>query len=82
MGIVPCSGARKAGRRGTRETETLIRLMRYFILIAGLLLRGDVMAAQVREGKLDRGGFDLHYRIYGSGTPLLVLSGGPGFDCD
>jgi proline iminopeptidase len=56
--------------------------MRHFILIAGLLLRGDVMAAQVREGRIPRAGFDLHYRIYGAGTPLLVLSGGPGFDCD
>jgi proline iminopeptidase len=42
----------------------------------------DVVAAQVREGKLDRGGFDLHYRVYGGGAPVLVLSGGPGFDCD
>jgi len=40
------------------------------------------MAAQVREGKLARDGFDLHYRVYGGGAPLLVLSGGPGFDCD
>jgi proline iminopeptidase len=56
--------------------------MRCLILMIGLLLPVDVVAAQVREGKLDRGGFDLHYRVYGGGAPVLVLSGGPGFDCD
>jgi proline iminopeptidase len=35
-----------------------------------------------REGKVPREGFDLFYREYGSGAPLVVLSGGPGFDCD
>jgi proline iminopeptidase len=34
------------------------------------------------EGKIARPGFDLHYRLFGQGKPLLVLSGGPGFDCD
>lgn len=29
-----------------------------------------------------RDGFDLHYRAYGSGAPVVILSGGPGFDCD
>jgi len=29
-----------------------------------------------------RDGFDLHYRIYGAGKPVVILSGGPGFDCD
>jgi proline iminopeptidase len=29
-----------------------------------------------------RGGFDLHYRVYGAGAPIAILSGGPGFDCD
>jgi len=39
-------------------------------------------AADPREGKIARLGFDLHYRLFGQGKPLLVLSGGPGFDCD
>ena len=40
------------------------------------------MAVEIREGKLPRAGFDLHYRVYGRGPSVLVLAGGPGFDCD
>jgi proline iminopeptidase len=29
-----------------------------------------------------RRGFDLHYRVHGSGEPVAILAGGPGFDCD
>ena len=36
----------------------------------------------IRHVSLRREDFDLHYRVYGSGTPILLLSGGPGFDCD
>lgn len=32
--------------------------------------------------KLSRNGFDLYYRSLGSGEPVLILSGGPGDDCD
>ncbi|MHB8654559.1 MAG: alpha/beta fold hydrolase [Terriglobia bacterium] len=39
-------------------------------------------AAAPSEGKIARDGFFLHFRIYGKGFPLLVLSGGPGLDCD
>lgn len=39
-------------------------------------------AGDRREGKVARSGFDLHYRLYGLGKPIVVLSGGPGFDCD
>jgi len=48
----------------------------------GLILSFRLMAADGREGKIARDGFDLHYRVYGHGAPLLILSGGPGFDCD
>jgi proline iminopeptidase len=39
-------------------------------------------AAGPRDGTIARPGFDLHYRVFGQGKPVLVLSGGPGFDCD
>jgi len=39
-------------------------------------------AADPSEGTIARPGFDLHYRLFGQGKPVLVLSGGPGFDCD
>jgi len=29
-----------------------------------------------------RAGFDLHYRVQGTGPPVAILAGGPGFDCD
>jgi proline iminopeptidase len=35
-----------------------------------------------REAKVPRDGFDLYYRSYGAGAPVVVLSGGPGIDCD
>lgn len=34
------------------------------------------------EGSVRREGFSLHYRTVGSGVPLLLLSGGPGFEVD
>jgi proline iminopeptidase len=35
-----------------------------------------------QENKIQRAGFDLYYRTAGSGRPVLILSGGPGDDCD
>lgn len=29
-----------------------------------------------------REGFDVYYRVFGAGAPVLILAGGPGFDCD
>lgn len=34
------------------------------------------------DGKIDIEGGKLHYRIYGTGTPILLLGGGPGFSGD
>jgi proline iminopeptidase len=49
----------------------------------GLIAITLAAAAQdAREDKVPRDGFDLYYRIYVSGSPLVILSGGPGFDCD
>jgi proline iminopeptidase len=30
------------------------------------------------DGKVRRDGFDLYYRTEGNGTPVVLLSGGPG----
>src|SRR5580704_6884264 len=35
-----------------------------------------------QENKIARIGFDLYYRTAGNGHPFLILSGGPGDDCD
>jgi len=32
------------------------------------------------DGKVKRDGFDLHYRTEGNGTPIVILSGGPGLE--
>jgi proline iminopeptidase len=37
---------------------------------------------QLQAGKVPRSGFDLYYRTLGEGEPVLILSGGPGDDCD
>lgn len=37
---------------------------------------------QFQTEKISRGGFDLFYRSLGAGKPVLILSGGPGDDCD
>lgn len=39
-------------------------------------------AGQFEIGKISRDGFDLYFRTAGSGNPVLILSGGPGDDCD
>jgi proline iminopeptidase len=54
------------------------------ILVAAALffMNHSAHATDPHEGKIARAGFDLHYRLFGQGKPLLVLSGGPGFDCE
>jgi len=41
-----------------------------------------VAPALAEDGKVDRDGFDQHYRTAGTGTPVVLLSGGPGLDVD
>ena len=37
---------------------------------------------EFHDDKVPRDGFDLYYRTAGKGHPVVILSGGPGFDCD
>lgn len=41
-----------------------------------------VQAQATEEGTVPRGDFMLHYKTIGTGTPLLLLSGGPGIDVE
>jgi proline iminopeptidase len=41
-----------------------------------------IPANKLQENKIPRAGFDLYYRMVGNGHPVLILSGGPGDDCD
>ncbi len=53
--------------------------MRHWLTLAVALLPA---LAPAGEAKIPRDGFDLWYRTYGSGPPVVLLSGGPGLDCD
>lgn len=72
--------AKRARACGTR-TRT-----RYTTPMRGLLicLAAAMSFAQpaMREASVPREGFSLHYKILGAGRPLVLLSGGPGFDVD
>lgn len=43
---------------------------------------GATVTAWAEDGKVKRDGFDLYYKTEGNGTPVVLLSGGPGFDVD
>ena len=38
--------------------------------------------AQAQDGSFVSGGLQLYYRVQGTGAPVVLLSGGPGFDVD
>jgi proline iminopeptidase len=49
------------------------------LVLCGLLL---ATIAHAQDGTFTSGGAQLHYRSSGTGTPIVLLSGGPGFDVD
>ena len=49
-------------------------------LIAAIL--GTAGSALAQDRSFPSQGIELHYRTAGSGTPVVLLSGGPGFDVD
>ena len=38
--------------------------------------------AYAADGSITRDGVELHYRTAGTGTPVIILSGGPGLEVD
>lgn len=54
----------------------------FFLILALLTVAFSVESQEGIEGSVPREGFDLFYHEYGSGTPVVILAGGPGFDCD
>jgi proline iminopeptidase len=40
------------------------------------------LPASAQDGKVSRDGFELHYRTVGTGTPMVILAGGPGLEVD
>lgn len=51
-----------------------------FTAVIALLL--SVTAHAQNEGTIKSEGAELYYRSYGSGTPLLIINGGPGMNSD
>jgi proline iminopeptidase len=58
--------------------------MIHYLACAGLIcLTCATLRAQApREGHVSNAGLEIHYREYGNGSPIVILSGGPGFDCE
>ena len=49
-------------------------------LILNLIISATVAAQE--SGFAETEGGVIHYRIYGSGYPMLIINGGPGLDCE
>ena len=62
----------KSATNRVRATEAA--LLGLWLLVTAPLL--------ARDGSFARDGVRLHYRTAGAGTPIVFLSGGPGFDVD
>lgn len=52
------------------------------LILAVTLLAAVAAPAWAEDGHVKRDGFDLFYRTEGTGTPAVMISGGPGFDVD
>lgn len=48
-------------------------------VILALLTAGNAFAASWKEGVVSRPDIELHYKEKGTGTPVVLLAGGPGF---
>ena len=60
--------------------EQLIRFLALFALCGMLLARPTSVLAQ--DDAFVSRGLRLHYKTIGTGPPVIILSGGPGFDVD
>lgn len=57
----------------------MLRTLTAFVLASALLAPSF---ADVENGSFDSGGTELHYSSTGTGTPIVILSGGPGLNVD
>jgi len=57
----------------------MARILAFLLLGAALLASSP---ARVQQESFDRGGIQLHYTSAGTGTPVVILSGGPGLNVD
>jgi proline iminopeptidase len=57
----------------------MLKTLTAFVLASALLAPSF---ADVENGSFDSGGAELHYSSTGTGTPIVILSGGPGLNVD
>ena len=50
--------------------------------LALLLLAMSIEAQSPQAGQISNHGLQVHYRVFGTGAPVVMLFGGPGCDCD
>ena len=62
-----------------RQTAARRRPLALFLVATALLLPS---APPAQEGSFDSAGVELHYSGAGTGTPIVLLSGGPGLSID
>jgi proline iminopeptidase len=55
--------------------------MCYFILIISFSILSFSVSAQ-KDGYIKIQNGKLHYRVYGKGSPILIINGGPGMNCE
>jgi len=55
---------------------------RHFTVACVLSILASTVAVHAEDGSFTRDGVVLHYRTVGSGAPVVLLSGGPGFEVD
>jgi proline iminopeptidase len=59
-----------------KQVKTKIKVLFPMILLASTLSMAQ------KTGYAPSEGVDIHYRVFGSGKPLLIINGGPGFSSD
>jgi proline iminopeptidase len=81
---MPASNTKGKGCESMNHTELAGLLSRPGLAgLASIVCLGAVTAtAHAQDYSFQSQGVELHYRTAGSGTPLVLLSGGPGFDVD
>lgn len=57
-------------------------MLRRALSLFALILAVSAASAQTPDGTFQNAGLTLHYTAIGKGSPVLILSGGPGMDVD
>jgi proline iminopeptidase len=82
-GFAAAAVCRSGGKSMNRvERAGILRRHGSALLLLIVVLGTVATAANAQDRSFQSQGVALHYRTAGSGTPVVLLSGGPGFDVD